>query len=121
MALKHELLQAIETAVMDCRSDNSLPTLDPETGNGFVPEIETPRNPAHGDYSTNIALTLARAARRGDEARPFAERLAARLNRIATSVPPSGRARKFSALVVRVINGRPTPRRPAGRSRAGRG
>jgi arginyl-tRNA synthetase len=83
MALKHELLQAIETAVMDCRSDNSLPTLDPETGNRFVPEIETPRNPAHGDYSTNIALTLARAARRGDEARPFAEKLAARLNQTA--------------------------------------
>jgi arginyl-tRNA synthetase len=47
---------------------------------GTVPEavvVERPRNPEHGDYATNVALRLAKAA--GKPAREVAEAIAARL------------------------------------------
>jgi arginyl-tRNA synthetase len=44
--------------------------------------VERPRDPAHGDYATNVALALAKAARRNP--RDLAEALAAAL---ATAVP----------------------------------
>jgi arginyl-tRNA synthetase len=84
MALKQELKQTIETAVAACRAENTLPSLETTTSDDPIAlEIETPRNPAHGDYSTNIALLLARAMKRAGDARSYAEILAAKLNETA--------------------------------------
>ena len=52
------------------------PDLDPET---VAVEFETPRDPAHGDLATNVALQLARPLRRPPRA--IAEALAGALNR----------------------------------------
>jgi arginyl-tRNA synthetase len=42
------------------------------------PQLERPRDPAHGDWATNLALTLARPLRK--KPREIAEQLVARLN-----------------------------------------
>jgi len=46
--------------------------------------LERPRNPEHGDWATNVALTLAKPLRRAP--RPIADELASRLNAAAAGV-----------------------------------
>jgi arginyl-tRNA synthetase len=67
-----ELGAAVRAAVAAC--------LDAGDFGGAVPDdvvIERPKNPDHGDYATNVALRLAKAA--GKPARELAEVIAARL------------------------------------------
>lgn len=91
ISLKQELTEAIHAAVAACRAAGSLPALPTDTE---VPPfaLETPRDSGQGDYSTNVALVLARAAREADQARPFAERIASALNERATAAASTGQA-----------------------------
>jgi arginyl-tRNA synthetase len=67
-----ELSAAVLAAVTECLAagdfDGSVPT---------EVTVERPKNPEHGDYATNVALRLAKAA--GRPAREVAEAVAARL------------------------------------------
>lgn len=58
MLLHHEIEHAVRTAIASAQTDQSLPAFD-------LPEIlvERPRETAHGDYATAVALQLARPAR----------------------------------------------------------
>ena len=53
------LAEAITRALRDATASGALPAI-PED---FSVSIEKPRNPEHGDFATNVAMTLARVAR----------------------------------------------------------
>ncbi len=71
--MKDQLRLAIKTALQQCYADHSL------TSGGGLDEIqlEIPKNPDHGDFSTNLALTLAKPERKAP--RKIAEILVAAL------------------------------------------
>jgi arginyl-tRNA synthetase len=72
MVTPAELSTAVQRAVADALAAGEFA--------GVVPDpvvVERPKNPEHGDYATNVALRLAKAA--GKPAREIAEALAARL------------------------------------------
>jgi arginyl-tRNA synthetase len=91
MGLHQKLLDSVIGAVQACQRDGTLPA--PEEGlEPAAVEIEAPRPADSAEYSTGIALALARRARCADRARSFAESIAAALNAEATSSGPLGRA-----------------------------
>jgi arginyl-tRNA synthetase len=71
-----ELEVAVQAAVSACFEAGELTGTRPDTV-----VIERPKNRAHGDYATNIALRLAKSA--GHPPREIAEAIAARLRPIA--------------------------------------
>jgi arginyl-tRNA synthetase len=71
-----ELALAVQAAVAACFEAGELTGTRPDTV-----VIERPKNRAHGDYATNIALRLAKSA--GRPPREIAEAIAARLRPIA--------------------------------------
>jgi arginyl-tRNA synthetase len=71
-----ELALAVQAAVSACFEAGELTGTRPDTV-----VIERPKNRAHGDYATNIALRLAKSA--GRPPREVAEAIAARLRPIA--------------------------------------
>jgi arginyl-tRNA synthetase len=71
-----ELALAVQAAVSACFEAGELTGTRPDTV-----VIERPKNRAHGDYATNIALRLAKSA--GRPPREIAEAIAARLRPIA--------------------------------------
>ncbi len=84
--LRHKLVRLLEAAVSDAMERGTLPAVGvPEIG------VEHPVNAAHGDYASNLALRLARAA----QMKPLdiAERVAASLGESdevesASAAPP---------------------------------
>jgi arginyl-tRNA synthetase len=70
--MKERLRQQISSALQACFTDNTLHS-------GVVPEvqIEVPGNPEHGDYSSNLAMAMARAEKKSP--RQIAEALVAKL------------------------------------------
>jgi len=69
-AIRHAVVQAVEDGVLD---------LEPHQ----VPDevtVERPRNPEHGDYATNVAMQVAKAA--GTNPRAVAELVAVRLREV---------------------------------------
>jgi len=70
--MKERLRQAIQAALQSCFDAGSLDS-------GVVPEvqIEVPGNPQHGDFSTNVAMMMARAEKKAP--RKVAEALIAAL------------------------------------------
>ncbi len=71
--MKTQLRQAIMAALKDCYADGQLTS-------GEIPEdilLEIPKNPDHGDFATNLAMTLAKPERKAP--RQIAELLVARL------------------------------------------
>ena len=71
-----QLSQAVIDTVTAAVADGALAVAVPETVT-----VERPKNRDHGDYATNIALQLAKAA--GQPPRAVAERLAERLRQVA--------------------------------------
>ncbi|RLB73138.1 MAG: arginine--tRNA ligase [Deltaproteobacteria bacterium] len=71
--MKDQLRLAIKAALQQCYADNSL------VSGEFLDEIqlEIPKNPDHGDFSTNLALALAKPERKAP--RKIAETLIAAL------------------------------------------
>ncbi|MFK5926556.1 MAG: arginine--tRNA ligase [Desulfuromusa sp.] len=71
--MKEQLRLAIQAALKQCYADDSL------TSGEFPDEIqlEIPKNPDHGDFSTNLAMTLAKPERKAP--RKIAEALVAAL------------------------------------------
>ncbi len=58
--MKDQLRLAIQTALKQCYADGSLTS-------GELPDevqLEIPKNPEHGDFSTNLAMTLAKPERK---------------------------------------------------------
>lgn len=58
--MKEQLRQAIQAALQQCYVMGTL-------NSGLVPDevqLEIPKNPEHGDFSTNLAMTLAKAERK---------------------------------------------------------
>lgn len=57
--LRDRIRELIQQAIVDLQRDGTLP-------GSKVPQfsVEAPENPAHGDYATNAALVLAKAAKR---------------------------------------------------------
>ena len=70
------LADAVVSAVRACVNAGDLDVAVPE-----VVAVERPRNPEHGDYATNVALQLAKAA--GRPPREVAELLASRLRHVS--------------------------------------
>lgn len=70
--IEKKLSELIEAAVAVCRRDGTIP-------DGAMPaiEISVPKQEAHGDFSTNVAMVL--AAQTGAKPRELAERLVERL------------------------------------------
>ena len=71
--MKEQLRLAIQAALKQCYADDSLTS-------GELPDeiqLEIPKNPEHGDYSTNLAMTLAKPERKAP--RKIAEALVAAL------------------------------------------
>jgi len=71
--MKTQLRQAIMAALEDCYAAGQLTS-------GELPEdilLEIPKNPDHGDFATNLAMTLAKPERKAP--RQIAEQLVARL------------------------------------------
>lgn len=71
--MKEQLRLAVLTALKQCYTDGSL-------SSGELPEevqLEIPKNPDHGDFSTNLAMTLAKPERKAP--RKIAETLIAAL------------------------------------------
>jgi len=71
--MKDQLRLAIRAALKQCYADGSL-------SSGELPEevqLEIPKNPEHGDFSTNLAMTLAKPERKAP--RKIAETLVAAL------------------------------------------
>ena len=71
--MKIQLRQAIEAALRDCYAAGEL-------SSGEVPaeiQLEIPKNPEHGDFATNLAMTLAKPERKAP--RQIADLLVARL------------------------------------------
>jgi len=71
--MKEQLRQAIQTALKQCYSDGTLDS-------GEIPEeiqLEIPKNADHGDFSTNLAMMLAKPERKSP--RKIAEALVAAL------------------------------------------
>jgi arginyl-tRNA synthetase len=71
--MKDQLRQAIKTALQQCYDNGSL-------ASGEVPQeiqLEVPKNPEHGDFASNLAMTMAKAERRAP--RQIAEVLVAAL------------------------------------------
>ncbi len=70
--IEKKLSELIEAAVAACRRDGTIP-------DGAMPaiEISVPKQEAHGDFSTNVAMVL--AAQTGAKPRELAERLVERL------------------------------------------
>jgi arginyl-tRNA synthetase len=71
-----ELADAIRTVVAEAVAAGEFDTPVPETVH-----VERPRNKAHGDYASNVALVLAKAAKRPP--RDIAEIIAGRLRQVA--------------------------------------
>lgn len=71
--MKEQLRLAIQAALKQCYADDSL------TSGEFPDEVqlEIPKNPEHGDFSTNLAMTLAKPERKAP--RKIAEALVAAL------------------------------------------
>ncbi|HHH46281.1 MAG TPA: arginine--tRNA ligase, partial [Thiotrichales bacterium] len=70
--MKERLLELLEQALVQLRAEGAVPAeLEVE------PQVERTRDPAHGDFATNLALVLARPARR--KPRELAEALVAAL------------------------------------------
>ncbi len=72
MGLKEKLQALLDQAVRGLQAGDRLPA-----DLAVAAELERPANPAHGDYATNLALKLAKAARRNP--RDLAGLLAAEL------------------------------------------
>jgi len=70
--IQKRIQEIVENAIDVCRRDGLLPK-----GASAQVEIEVPRQEAHGDFSTNAALALAKAA--GMKPRELAERIVERL------------------------------------------
>jgi arginyl-tRNA synthetase len=70
-------VEALERALRSALAEMGLPEAGPIT-------LERPRNPEHGDWATNVALTLAKPLRRAP--RQIADDLAARIDRDAAGV-----------------------------------
>lgn len=71
--MKDQLRLAIKSALQQCYADDSLTS-------GELPDeiqLEIPKNPDHGDFSTNLAMTLAKPERKAP--RKIAEALVAAL------------------------------------------
>jgi len=69
--MKEQLRQAIKAALQQCFDDGSL-------SSGEVPQeiqLEVPKNPDHGDFASNLAMTMAKAERKAP--RMIAEALVA--------------------------------------------
>ena len=84
--MKEQLRQAMQAVLEECYRDGSL------TG-GSIPDdilLEVPKNPEHGDFATNLAMTLAKAERKAP--RQIAEAMCAHLrdNRLFDSVEIAG-------------------------------
>jgi arginyl-tRNA synthetase len=60
--IKQQLIDIVSEAVAACRRDDAF-ALPDDTPLPAI-EIDAPRNPEFGDYATNVALVLARAARK---------------------------------------------------------
>ena len=71
--MKDQLRQAIKAALQQCCTDK---TLSSEVSLDEI-QLEIPKNPEHGDFSTNLALTLAKPERKAP--RKIAEILVAAL------------------------------------------
>lgn len=71
--MKDQLRLAIKTALQQCSTDKSL---NSEVSLNEI-QLEIPKNPEHGDFSTNLALTLAKPERQAP--RKIAEILVAAL------------------------------------------
>ena len=71
--MKDQLRLAIKAALQQCGTDK---TLDSEVSLDKI-QLEIPKNPEHGDFSTNLALTLAKFERKAP--RKIAEILVAAL------------------------------------------
>lgn len=71
--MKNQLRQAIKTALQQCYDKGTL-------NSGEVPEeiqLEVPKNPDHGDFASNLAMTMAKTERKAP--RMIAEALVAAL------------------------------------------
>jgi arginyl-tRNA synthetase len=71
--MKEQLRQAIQTALQQCYEQGTL-------SSGEVPgeiQLEIPKNPEHGDFASNLAMTMAKAERKAP--RQVAEALVAAL------------------------------------------
>ena len=90
--LRERLTEAVRAALAAAQAEGALP-LPPEGEPAFAVEVEVPRDPQFGDYTTNAALLLARSVREADSARAFGEALAARLS------PPPGGAGATAGLI----------------------
>ncbi|NOY12490.1 MAG: arginine--tRNA ligase [Deltaproteobacteria bacterium] len=58
--MKEQLRQAIKTALQQCYDNGSL-------SSGEIPQeiqLEVPKNPDHGDFASNLAMTMAKAERK---------------------------------------------------------
>ncbi len=75
MAVTEELAEIITQAVESAKASGALPFVE-ETR--FNVSLETPKNKAHGDFSSNIALTLKKATGMSDS-REIAARIIAHL------------------------------------------
>ncbi len=73
--LKRAIAELLAHALADARAAGAVPDVDPPEAT-----IDVPRDPAHGDYASNLALVLARPARRSPLALAEA---------IAAHVPPN--------------------------------
>lgn len=84
--MKEQLRQAMQAVLEECYRDGSL------TGGSIPDEIllEVPKNPEHGDFATNLAMTLAKAERKAP--RQIAEALCVHLrgNRLFEGVEIAG-------------------------------
>jgi arginyl-tRNA synthetase len=78
--LKTEIEQLVQTALATLRSEGLIPA-----GNETAVQVQRNKNPEHGEFASNIAMTLAKTA--GMAPRKLAELLVAKL-------PPSGILRK---------------------------
>ncbi len=94
--MKHELEELLARAVARLREQGLLP----DEGELPAPSVEPARDPAHGDYASNLALVLARAARRPP--RELAEAL-------LTALPPSERVERVEVAGPGFLNFRLAP------------
>jgi arginyl-tRNA synthetase len=70
--MKAEIAKLLSEAISNCQSDGSLPAdIEPEI------QVDRARDSKHGDFATNLAMTLARPARK--KPRDIAEAIIARL------------------------------------------
>ena len=80
--MKEQLRQAIKTALQQCYDNGSL-------SSGAIPDeiqLEVPKNPDHGDFASNLAMTMAKAERKAP--RQIAEALAVWPGASSWSLPP---------------------------------